>query len=303
MGVSLLAGGQRSVSIFHGWQARGYPELSRLLTRLRCLLRGDGLAGKPSVGTAYCTRRTGNYLARLRPKQMASGVTSQFLVQGYAYSLEQCGLLLRDANILYRTQSYASTVVLATLAIEELGKSTILLDFRRQVLDGETITRDDIEKRFRDQRAHITKQEAGMLSIDLTDDDDPEFGKLLRVTMESDRQSPEWQAASAALARIQARKRKRLPTERHQARTDALYVDLKSESEWKRPVVSTSRSYATTLLRAVVENYARRYHDRYISSMEPISQLQHRDPKLYDALYEWSDRPELPRPEWPPLSP
>jgi AbiV family abortive infection protein len=204
---------------------------------------------------------------------------------------------------MYRSRSYASSVVLAAFAIEELGKSTILLDFRRQVLDRETITRDDIEKRFRDQHAHNTKQEAGTLSIDLTGDDDPEFGKWLRVRMENDPQNPEWQAASAALARIQARKRKRLPRERHQARMDALYVDLKSESEWKRPIVSTSRSYATTLLLAAVEYYARRYHDHYISSVEPISQLQYRDPELYGALKEWSNRPKLPRPEWPTLSP
>jgi AbiV family abortive infection protein len=210
--------------------------------------------------------------------------------------------LLRDANIMYRSGSYASSFVLATFAIEELGKSTILLDFRRQVLDGQTITRHAIEKRFRDPGAHSMKQEAGMLSITLTGDDDPEFGKWLRVRMEGDPQRPEWQAASKAIARIQACKRKRLPRERHQARMDALYVDLKSESEWKRPLVSISRSYARNFLAEAVEYYARRYHDRYISSVEPISQLQHGDPELYDALKEWSDRPELPRPEWPPLS-
>jgi AbiV family abortive infection protein len=125
---------------------------------------------------------------------MASGVTSNFLLQGYAYSLEHCGLLLRDANILYRSGSYPSTVVLAAFAIEELGRSTILLKSWQQVLAGENIMLAEVRNRCKDQRAHQTKQEAGMLSIVLTGDDDPEFGKWLRIRMEANPQSAEWKA-------------------------------------------------------------------------------------------------------------
>ncbi len=38
------------------------------------------------------------------------------LLKGTFYALEQCGLLLRDANILYRSGSYASTIVLAAFS-------------------------------------------------------------------------------------------------------------------------------------------------------------------------------------------
>jgi AbiV family abortive infection protein len=234
---------------------------------------------------------------------MGSAVTPEFLVQGYAYALEQCGLLLRDANVLYRSRAYPSTVVLTAFAVEELGRSTIMLRLWRRALDSEEITLPEIRKCCSDQGAHHTKQEAGMLSITLNgDEDQPELGKWLRIRMTADPQSAERQEVDAALARIQDQIRKRLPKERHQARIDALYVDPKSETEWKRPLVTISASYATNFLLAAVNDYAGRYHDRYISSSESVVQLQHRDPELYNALKTWSDRPGLPCPEWPGIS-
>src|SRR6516162_8496916 len=77
--------------------------------------------------------------------EMSSPVTSEFLLQGAVYALEQCGLLLRDANVLYRSGSYASAVVLAAFAREELGRSTIILDLRRKVLAGDKFTLNDIQ--------------------------------------------------------------------------------------------------------------------------------------------------------------
>ena len=56
-------------------------------------------------------------------------VTADFLLKGYALALEQCGLLLRDAVLLYENKSYANAVVLAAFAREELGRSRILLSF------------------------------------------------------------------------------------------------------------------------------------------------------------------------------
>ena len=160
---------------------------------------------------------------------MASYVTSsKFLLEGYVYALEQCGFLLRDANLLYRNRSYAHTVVLAAFAFEELGRSTIYLASWQQALAGANITLEETQKLCSDRHAHNRKQEMGMLSIVLTGEDDPEFGKWLRVKMEAEPRSAEWQAAETALARIQEKKKNDLPKERHQARMYALYVDPES---------------------------------------------------------------------------
>src|SRR5260370_1324916 len=231
---------------------------------------------------------------------MGSTVTPKYLLHGYAYTLEQCGLLLRDANVLFRSRSYASTIVLTAFAVEELGRSTILLRLRRRALAGEKIALGEIRTSC---SAHHTKQEAGLLSLTLNgDEDQPELGKWLRVRMSADRQSAEWQEADAALAEVQDRIRKRLPKDRHQARKDAIYVDPKSESEWKRPLVTASPSYAENFLLTAGHDYAGRYYDPYISSPESIPQLQYRDPELCAPLQEGCDRPELPRPEWPGVS-
>ena len=53
-------------------------------------------------------------------KNMASPVTSQFLLEGFAYSLEQCGFLLRDANILYQNGSQTNVKVQAAFTQEKL---------------------------------------------------------------------------------------------------------------------------------------------------------------------------------------
>jgi AbiV family abortive infection protein len=63
---------------------------------------------------------------------MSTSVTPQYLLEGAAYALEQCGLLLRDANSLYRNGSYSSAVALALFAREELGRYQTLLELRNR---------------------------------------------------------------------------------------------------------------------------------------------------------------------------
>jgi AbiV family abortive infection protein len=75
---------------------------------------------------------------------MPASVTPEYLLEGATYALEQCGLLLRDANLLYRNGSYSSAVALALFAREELGRYRILLGLRKQVLRGERFTIKEI---------------------------------------------------------------------------------------------------------------------------------------------------------------
>lgn len=220
-------------------------------------------------------------------------VTPHYLLQGAVYALEQCGLLLRDANVLYQSRSYANAIVLAAFAREELGRSSILLDLRRRVLAGEIITIVQIEHACED---HVAKQRAGMLSITLTADRESGLGKVLRARMENHPQSRAWQDADNELKRINETKKKRTPTVRHEKRIAALYVEPASNTRWNRPA-AVSASDAHDFLQEAVNDYAGRYHQGYISSADAI--LRHIDPDLYAALEAWTDRPELPPPEWP----
>jgi hypothetical protein len=90
--------------------------------------------------------------------------------------------------------------------------------------------------------------------------------------------------------------KRRVPSDRHNARTAALYVEPASGNKWKRPA-DTSRASAQTFLQEAVIDYAMRYDQGYITPSDSI--LKHIDPELFNALEQWSDRPELWRPERP----
>jgi AbiV family abortive infection protein len=107
---------------------------------------------------------------------MSASVTPEYLLEGAAYALEQCGLLLRDANLLYRNGSYASAMVLGLFAQEELGRWKILRGLRRKVVDGERLTVKEIQDRCGD---HVSRQRAGMMSTTMRADRDTVLGKLL----------------------------------------------------------------------------------------------------------------------------
>jgi AbiV family abortive infection protein len=227
---------------------------------------------------------------------MSAPVTPQYLLEGAVYALEQCGLLLRDANILYRSGSYANTVALAAFAREELGRYKILDGLRSEVLAGKNITIEEIKDRCDD---HVTKQQAGMLSTTIrVTDRDSVLGKLLSDRMTAHPQSAAWKTASAALNKITKAMQKRSPTDRHKDRMVALYVEPVSGNKWNRPT-DISRSFAREFLEDAVNDYAVQYGQGYITSPEPI--LKDINPGLYCALEQWSDRPELPPPEWPPI--
>jgi AbiV family abortive infection protein len=148
------------------------------------------------------------------------------------YALEQSGLLLRDANILYRRGSYATTIVLAAFAREELGRYRILLDLWRRACTGEVLSVKQIQQRCDN---HETKQKAGMLSTTMRADRDSGLGKILRASLENPPQSSAAQEARATLKTIDRKEQKRTPDDRHGQRMSALYVEPESETRWNRP--------------------------------------------------------------------
>jgi AbiV family abortive infection protein len=205
-----------------------------------------------------------------------------YLLKGASYSLEQCGFLLRDATVLYRSGSYATVVVLVVLGREEMGRSKILLEMWKEALAGKVFTIADINDRCRD---HVRKQEMGMLSTTVRAAS-PVFARALQAPRETT-----WfrdaRAIVDAVARVVAR---RTPTDRHQSRMAAQYVDPKSETEWNRPA-DTLRSNACTALSDAVDEYRVRSEKCYIQPDGSSRQLS--DQELTNALMGWPERPTL----------
>jgi AbiV family abortive infection protein len=221
---------------------------------------------------------------------MPASVTPEYLLEGAAYALEQCGLLLQDANLLYRGGSYSSAVAVALFAREELGRYRILLDLRKQVLGGDHLTIEEIQTRC---RHHVRKQKAGMLSFVVRVDTDTRLGGLLGTYLTVKQGSEEWKTAREQLEQA----RQSIPVERHKQRMSALYVDAVASDLWSRPR-EISQITAHAHLQEVANDYSGQY-DRYTN---PAIHKPD-DPELHTALEEWIGRPILPIVERPKLPP
>jgi len=229
---------------------------------------------------------------------MATSVTAEFLLKGYALALEQCGMMLRGAVLLYENKSYANAVAMAAFAWEELGRSLILLDFWRKRLGGSPVTVEEIDAACDD---HEAKQRAGMRSTTLSADRDSGVGKLLAARSTNHPQSPEWKEGDAVLNQITDKKNKRTPMDRHEKRMRALYVEPKSGTEWNRPA-DISAQAAHDFLQEAVNDYKGRYHQWYITSAVSILILKESEPELYQELDQLPNLPALPAPvspSWP----
>lgn len=229
---------------------------------------------------------------------MPESVTPQYLLEGAVYALEQCGLLLRDGTMLHRNGSHANAVALAAFAREELGRWKILLNLRSEVLGGKSLTLKEIKARCDD---HVTKQKAGMLSLTMRPPMDSGVGRLMQARMQFPPGSKEWKEADAQLEKINNEKRKRIPDERHRQRMSALYVEPLSGGSWNQPARRITQEFSQEFVCDAVNDYAVQYHQDYITGDDPI--LKQLDPDLFNALEQWPDRPELPRPDWPHLPP
>jgi AbiV family abortive infection protein len=222
---------------------------------------------------------------------MPASVSPKYLLEGATYALEQSGLLLRDANLLYQNGSYASAMVLALFAQEELGRWKMLRDLRRKVVEGERLTIEDIQEHCGD---HVRRQRAGMMSTTMRADRNGGLGKLLQARTNSIPGSDAWKAADEEIKRLDRQKAKRTPGDRHEQRMSALYVDAVSPDQWNRPINEISAAEAFDYLQDAANDYSiqrERYTNLEIGKPD--------DPEFYSALETWTERPILPSPEWP----
>jgi AbiV family abortive infection protein len=218
-------------------------------------------------------------------------VKAEFILQGYAYALEQCGVLLRDGCRLYKDGSHASAIVLTRFAQEALGQAYILLDLWRRASGGESFTTEQLRDACKD---HGAKQRAGMASLNISTDKDTGVGKVLTARMANPPGSPERQKADAALEQIDKSMRRRTPADRHDDRITALYVDPTSETTWNRPTVTVSASDAFEALRVARNDYSIRIDQWYLAPGSSSSEvLKQSHPDLFSALDQWRDRPKL----------
>jgi hypothetical protein len=114
----------------------------------------------------------------------------------------------------------------------------------------------------------------------------------MRTVMRSDRPREERENAREALDAAAAVQQRRTPSDRHERRMEALYVDPDaSGTSWNRPRQQVSPEMARRLIEHAANDYAGEYDRVHLGNTN--------DDELREALNAWKDRPELPRPEWP----
>jgi len=218
-------------------------------------------------------------------------VSTVVLLKGAWYALEQCGILLRDARVLFHAKAYASAVALAMVGREELGKFRMLLEESSKAeATGNLPTVEAIQTACED---HVDKQRRAMLSLTFTPQGPSEFGKAIEATIRHKPHDPEYQEAEKVIQAALKSLAKRAPDERHAARIQALYVDLQdSGSDWSRPS-EMPPDKCKKFLNDAANDYT---GQRKRMSLESLRALG--DMKLADALEAWPQRPELLEPAW-----
>ena len=223
-----------------------------------------------------------------QPSSSSQGVTAQYLLEGAAYALEQAGLLLHDAVLLYTNQRYASAIVLALFAREEVGRYKLLRELRKGMMEnGRTVTVEDIEKECDD---HVTKQLRGQSGVTIKSSGDDQVGKLLRTTHGSPLQSSEAREARTQLDAIVQQLHGKIPHQRHDLRQKSLYVGPSdSGTSWNRPKEQSNQT-AREEIEGASNAYAGAF-DRFTNAPA----YRDEDPTFYDGLEAWREGPTMPR--------
>jgi len=219
------------------------------------------------------------------------GVAASDLLKGAWYALEQCGRLLKGAVALYGEKEYSTATGVAMLAREELGKHRILRDqWKKSVETGKSPTVAQIKSVCED---HIEKQKRGQMSVTLITDSPSALDTALRTRVTSRPGDPGFQAAEDVIQTAIEAKAKHAPTDRHEKRLEAFFVDLEeSGTDWKRPSKTISQEDAYRLLNDTANDYAGQW-DRFSNT----ALLE--DGQLVAAVEAWLDKPSLQPPTWP----
>lgn len=233
---------------------------------------------------------------------MANEVTSDFILEGAMYALEQCGHLLHAALTLYHSDSYPTAVAVAGLAREELGRYRILRDEWIEVSQrGKPVTLKEIQNACYD---HLKKQQAGLGATVLRITSEDSTSQIYRTIFERPQDSPEYQQAQQQLATLRKAKRRRMPTERHDQRMRALYVDPNDAgTDWNRPC-QIDKASALHSMTDLANDYSAE-----ITNVEPwvltweSSDLHPDLLQFARAVKAWNQRPSLPARRWPSWGP
>ena len=94
-----------------------------------------------------------------------------------------------------------------------------------------------------------------MMSTTMKADRDSALKKLLMTPVSS----KEWRKAREQIEKLDRQKAKRVPSDRHEQRMSALYVDAVAPDQWNRPIKEISQTSAFEYLQDAANDYSIQY--------------------------------------------
>jgi AbiV family abortive infection protein len=152
-------------------------------------------------------------------------IDRELVLEGILRYLEEAVCVLQDAHALYQERRFASTVLLATVALEHLGQSFRLIEL---CVDEKlaTLTNNSLRKHLRNQD-HVKKLAAGLVSFTTT-----QPNSIPRLS-DIDRDSPNFDQTLETIRRESLKMHSEAPDKIHNLRTTSQYPQLTKTSTWK----------------------------------------------------------------------
>lgn len=169
---------------------------------------------------------------------------------GATHALENARRLLTDATDLLRTGKSPSSLVLTTLALEELGRRALLLAMAEEIDSGTiTLSESDVSRRLDDHVVKLRKSQT-IVAITMTSSQQKRL-EALATSYDPATHTALMEELHQA-AKVVARRK---PDDRHHRRLAAMYVDPLPDGSWRTPA-QISSSEAKKLLSMALSEYA-----------------------------------------------
>jgi AbiV family abortive infection protein len=171
-------------------------------------------------------------------------LSADALATGAAYTMEQAWYLLKDAVLLMQNKRYASSLVLATFCLEQLGRAAIYRKNAKHASAGKPVTLGSMGRALTD---HLSKLLEAQIPVTAS------------MTLCGEPPAPGSQAAielSERLAAIRKNREREAPQKALEVRQRALHVDrIPHFPGWNRPSEAITRDDADYWLGAAAVRY------------------------------------------------
>jgi AbiV family abortive infection protein len=176
--------------------------------------------------------------------QRKTRLSADALAKGATYAMEQAWYLLKDAVLLIQNERYASSLILATFCLEQLGRTEIYREYATQAFAGEPVTLGAMSRALTDHLSKLFKARIPVTASMAFHGGPPAPGSEAAIEL------------AERLAAIRNINEQKAPRKALDFRQRALHVDrIHHFPGWNRPSHAITRDEADSWVSAAVVRY------------------------------------------------